>query len=148
MLTNQNTTLLQILLIIMSLMANRIHAGLIPKIPFVMKKSYGGKESTAPIRVITDIDDTVKSSGGVRLFGIALGGIDVRLLFQITIFVFEYIQILIYALYQVDTKKLNLPNFIMSDRHNTSVVTSIQEPFNLHSNYPNINKISLQNYPF
>jgi hypothetical protein len=28
-------------------------------------------------RVVTDIDDTVKSSGGVKLFGIPLGGIDV-----------------------------------------------------------------------
>ena len=28
-------------------------------------------------RVVTDIDDTVKSSGGVKIFGIALGGIDV-----------------------------------------------------------------------
>ena len=28
------------------------------------------------IRVVTDIDDTVKSSGGVKLFGIPLGGID------------------------------------------------------------------------
>ena len=31
-------------------------------------------------KVVTDIDDTVKSSGGVRLFGIPLGGIDVRLI--------------------------------------------------------------------
>eukprot|EP01035_Chromulina_nebulosa_P021514 gene21514-27858_t len=29
-------------------------------------------------RVVTDIDDTVKSSGGVKLFGIALGGVDVQ----------------------------------------------------------------------
>jgi len=28
--------------------------------------------------VVTDIDDTVKSSGGVNIFGIALGGIDVQ----------------------------------------------------------------------
>jgi len=28
-------------------------------------------------RVVTDIDDTVKSSGGIKLFGIPLGGIDV-----------------------------------------------------------------------
>ena len=28
------------------------------------------------VRVVTDIDDTVKSSGGVKLFGIPLGGID------------------------------------------------------------------------
>lgn len=28
------------------------------------------------IKVVTDIDDTVKSSGGVKLFGIPLGGID------------------------------------------------------------------------
>ncbi len=30
-------------------------------------------------RVVTDIDDTVKSSGGVKLLGIPLGGIDVRI---------------------------------------------------------------------
>lgn len=30
-------------------------------------------------RVVTDIDDTVKSSGGIKLFGIPLGGIDVSL---------------------------------------------------------------------
>ena len=29
------------------------------------------------IKVITDIDDTVKSSGGVKIFGISLGGVDV-----------------------------------------------------------------------
>lgn len=28
-------------------------------------------------KVVTDIDDTVKSSGGAKLFGIPLGGIDV-----------------------------------------------------------------------
>lgn len=28
-------------------------------------------------RIVTDIDDTVKSSGGIKLFGIPLGGIDV-----------------------------------------------------------------------
>jgi hypothetical protein len=48
---------------------------------------FGGKSSTSypskstslsktPIKVVTDIDDTVVSSGGVKLFGIALGGID------------------------------------------------------------------------
>lgn len=30
------------------------------------------------MQVITDIDDTVKSSGGVRLLGVALGGIDTQ----------------------------------------------------------------------
>jgi len=29
-------------------------------------------------RVVTDIDDTVKSSGGVKLFGVPLGGIDTQ----------------------------------------------------------------------
>lgn len=37
-------------------------------------KSYAKMPST---KVVTDIDDTVKSSGGVKLFGIPLGGIDV-----------------------------------------------------------------------
>lgn len=35
------------------------------------KKSMG-----ASVRVVTDIDDTVKSSGGVKLLGIPIGGID------------------------------------------------------------------------
>lgn len=30
------------------------------------------------IKIVTDLDDTVKSSGGVRLFGIPLGGIDTQ----------------------------------------------------------------------
>lgn len=34
-------------------------------------------------RVVTDIDDTVKSSGGVKVFGIALGGIDVSNIFLV-----------------------------------------------------------------
>lgn len=42
---------------------------------------YTTRASSAPtgsVRVVTDIDDTVKSSGGVKLFGIALGGIDTQ----------------------------------------------------------------------
>lgn len=36
--------------------------------------------SIAPkrVRVVTDIDDTVKSSGNKRLFGVPLGGIDAQ----------------------------------------------------------------------
>ena len=33
-------------------------------------------KTSGVVRVITDIDDTVKSSGGKTLFGIPLGGID------------------------------------------------------------------------
>jgi hypothetical protein len=36
----------------------------------------GNETCERRIKVITDIDDCVKSSGGVKLFGIALGGID------------------------------------------------------------------------
>lgn len=63
----------------MLLTSNRIivRGGLIPRVPFLSKKIFNGKDAVVPVRVITDIDDTVKSSGGVRLFGIALGGIDV-----------------------------------------------------------------------
>lgn len=32
--------------------------------------------STSAVRVITDIDDTVKSSGGIKLLGVPIGGID------------------------------------------------------------------------
>lgn len=35
-------------------------------------------------RVVTDIDDTIKSSGGVKLFGIPLGGIDVSKIIQVS----------------------------------------------------------------
>eukprot|EP00638_Chattonella_subsalsa_P006624 CAMPEP_0117755782 /NCGR_PEP_ID=MMETSP0947-20121206/13657_1 /TAXON_ID=44440 /ORGANISM="Chattonella subsalsa, Strain CCMP2191" /LENGTH=384 /DNA_ID=CAMNT_0005575183 /DNA_START=288 /DNA_END=1439 /DNA_ORIENTATION=+ len=45
------------------------------------------------IQVITDIDDTVKSSGGVKLAGVALGGIDVqykRGMFYPGVFQFQY----------------------------------------------------------
>lgn len=37
-------------------------------------------ESISPkrVRVVTDIDDTVKSSGNKRLFGVPLGGIDAQ----------------------------------------------------------------------
>ncbi|GAB5030198.1 Hypothetical protein NocV09_00203300 [Nannochloropsis oceanica] len=37
-----------------------------------------GKCSGRILQVITDIDDTVKSSGGLRLLGVALGGIDTQ----------------------------------------------------------------------
>jgi hypothetical protein len=36
------------------------------------------KASSGNIKVVTDIDDTVKSSGGVKLLGIPLGGIDTQ----------------------------------------------------------------------
>lgn len=55
---------------------NLARTGLIPKVPFLFRRNISTRES-CPVRVVTDIDDTVKSSGGVRLFGIALGGIDV-----------------------------------------------------------------------
>jgi len=45
------------------------------------------------IQVLTDIDDTVKSSGGVKIAGVALGGIDTqykRGLFYPGVFQFEY----------------------------------------------------------
>ena len=38
----------------------------------------GPKVRASRTRVVTDIDDTVKSSGGVNIFGIALGGIDTQ----------------------------------------------------------------------
>ena len=52
----------------------KYQATVISKIPFIRKLSNKDRS----VRVITDIDDTVKSSGGVRLFGIALGGIDTQ----------------------------------------------------------------------
>lgn len=36
------------------------------------------KQCSPIFRVVTDIDDTVKSSGGVKLFGVPLGGIDIQ----------------------------------------------------------------------
>lgn len=37
-----------------------------------------GSVSPKRVRVVTDIDDTVKSSGNKRLFGVPLGGIDAQ----------------------------------------------------------------------
>lgn len=45
---------------------------LVPQLP------GSSKTSLLRTRVVTDIDDTVKSSGGVNIFGIALGGIDTQ----------------------------------------------------------------------
>lgn len=55
-----------------------------PKIPGLAKvlSYFGGnvpaktKPAATETKVVTDIDDTIVSSGGVKLFGIALGGID------------------------------------------------------------------------
>lgn len=44
---------------------------LVPQLP-------GSSKTSLRTRVVTDIDDTVKSSGGVNIFGIALGGIDTQ----------------------------------------------------------------------
>jgi hypothetical protein len=30
------------------------------------------------LQVMSDVDDTIKSSGGLRLFGVALGGVDIQ----------------------------------------------------------------------
>lgn len=69
-----------------------------PRVPFRFSKTTGSlglstngplsekvrssRSSSSPVvprtRVVTDIDDTVKSSGGLNLFGIALGGIDTQ----------------------------------------------------------------------
>jgi hypothetical protein len=55
-------------------------ANIIPRVSsFLVRKST--PTDSCSVRVVTDIDDTVKSSGGVRLFGIALGGIDVSHLY-------------------------------------------------------------------
>jgi len=35
----------------------------------------GSDSRISRLRVVTDIDDTVKSSGGVRIFGIPLGNV-------------------------------------------------------------------------
>ncbi len=58
------------------MLINSISSSIVPRVPFLLRKNLGGRESSS-VRVVTDIDDTVKSSGGVRLFGIALGGVDV-----------------------------------------------------------------------
>ncbi len=43
----------------------------------INKLGVDGDIAECCTRVITDIDDTVKSSGGVSMFGIQLGGVDV-----------------------------------------------------------------------
>jgi hypothetical protein len=84
-----------ILLVVLSLATGFVESIMTPRIsfPLVTKRFSSSKYDTArkpnrvPIKsyakvpatkVVTDIDDTVKSSGGVKLFGIPLGGIDVR----------------------------------------------------------------------
>ena len=90
-----------------------------------------GRQANA-VRVVTDIDDTVKSSGGVKLFGIALGGIDVRLEYNIHINLLTQLNIHI--------------NMFSLNRHNMNVVISILVLFNLHLNYQNIVYPSLLSY--
>ena len=57
---------------IICLLPSSMIATMINRIP-MLKPTLRQKS----IKVITDIDDTVKSSGGVKLFGISLGGVDV-----------------------------------------------------------------------
>lgn len=47
-----------------------------PQYPSPNMSSSSTISTSYRVKVITDIDDCVKSSGGVKLFGIALGGID------------------------------------------------------------------------
>lgn len=44
---------------------------------------FTGSITPKRVRVVTDIDDTVKSSGNKRLFGIPLGGIDAQCEFRV-----------------------------------------------------------------
>lgn len=46
--------------------------------PFPLFNRYSNAHPLRILQVITDIDDTVKSSGGLRLLGVALGGIDTQ----------------------------------------------------------------------
>lgn len=84
---------LLILLILITFVTGFVEAIMGPRIVFPAAKRFGSKRNDlirTPSRnamksfskppstkVVTDIDDTVKSSGGVKLFGIPLGGIDV-----------------------------------------------------------------------
>lgn len=92
-----NTTALEIvliLLVILSLATGFVESIMGPRvaIPLVSKRFTSKKydplrgsgrmpmkanAKSPSTKVVTDIDDTVKSSGGVKLFGIPLGGIDV-----------------------------------------------------------------------
>ena len=52
--------------------------GLVPRFfPSVIRNIRRANSNDQVVRVVTDIDDTIKSSGGIRFFGITLGGIDV-----------------------------------------------------------------------
>lgn len=66
------------MLLFMAMSIHKFQSSIVPKIPFLKKRGMSSGKDIRSIRVITDIDDTVKSSGGVRLFGIALGGIDTQ----------------------------------------------------------------------
>lgn len=83
-------------LVILSLATGFVESRMTPRIAFPLvtkrftSKKYNAQKNPARIpvktfakvtrtKVVTDIDDTVKSSGGAKLFGIPLGGIDVRI---------------------------------------------------------------------
>ena len=83
-------------LVILSLAAGFVESRMTPRIAFPLvtkrftSKKYNAQKTPGRIpvktfakvtrtKVVTDIDDTVKSSGGAKLFGIPLGGIDVRI---------------------------------------------------------------------
>jgi hypothetical protein len=91
---------LLILFLILTLLTGLVEAIMGPRIAFSAIKRFGSKRNglirtpssntmktyaKAPsTKVVTDIDDTVKSSGGVKLFGIPLGGIDVSNIISIS----------------------------------------------------------------
>lgn len=83
-----------VLLVILSLATGFVESIMGPRVAFPLVIKRFGSKKYEPLRssdrnhlksyakvpstkVVTDIDDTVKSSGGVKLFGIPLGGIDV-----------------------------------------------------------------------
>ena len=84
-----------ILLVILSLATGFVESIMGPRVAFPLvtkrftskkyepirtpnKNSLKAYAKTPSTKVVTDIDDTVKSSGVLKLFGIPLGGIDVR----------------------------------------------------------------------
>ena len=83
-------------LVILSLATGFVESRMTPRIAFPLvtkrftSKKYNAQKTPGRVsvkifakvtrtKVVTDIDDTVKSSGGARIWGIALGGIDVRI---------------------------------------------------------------------
>lgn len=103
-----------------------------------IRKTVKIYEKFPSTKVVTDIDDTVKSSGGVKLFGIPLGGIDVSQYISFIYLLFYRLYIVLCSfilLIKVNPYKMSILSIHIYSRLNFIEETSIQEHFSLLLNY-------------